>query len=61
MNKRDRVASLVFCSFAVGSTLVPVAAGRGRVAAVSGAVAARGACRAVGVPGTLLPPEARPR
>ena len=34
MNKRDLVASLAFCVFADGSTLVPVAARRGRRAAV---------------------------
>lgn len=54
MNKRDRVASLVLCVVAVGSTLVPVAAGRGRGAVVAGAVAARGGCGAAGVLGTLL-------
>ena len=50
-SKRDRVASLVLCVVAVGSTLIPVAAERGRGAAV----AACRVCAAVGVPGTLLP------
>ena len=35
MNKRDPVASLVLCVVADGSTLVPVASGRGRRAAAT--------------------------
>jgi len=54
MNKRDRNGLAYRLSWCKGaSTLVP-AAGRGCRAAVDGAVAARGGCSAVGVPGTLL-------